>query len=416
MSENKKRSFTEVSIESYQDHPSIAVANFFKGFRAPAETKFDLYKKKGSHDEFVLHGENDRLEYEGSTDPNSADSNQYVVGVYNPSKKSVELYKAPVIISKVISKSKKNLAGPKIKSKRDTRISTMRNALGEAFGTKKAKKAIADLERNRIDADKLTESAIDIVSSVNETTKVLPSREELSETVSNDNRPTPLADLDATDVEQIYPINNIIPKREWNFIRVGPIMKEKDIDQKIELLPYKNSKYLTKKLALFEDSTQMTKLQLLYYLSLLMGVYENRRSNNKAKLSEKLNFPPEILLDGILERFTVLRSGQMGRSKDRSFFIDPQHEDKLLCYILVIVLHLDNFIVEISPLAQELNLKPSKIVNLFRIIGAIVKGATVAQAEAFGIPKSAASTYKIATLKTPFKLPELVRRGRGPRR
>lgn len=133
------------------------------------------------------------------------------------------------------------------------------------------------------------------------------------------------------------------------------------------------------------------------------------------KLLERLDSPPDILLDGILERFTVQRAGQVGKSKDRSYFIDPQNEDKLLCYILVIVLHLNNFIVEISPLAKEFGLKPSKIVNLFRVIGAQVKSATVAQAEAFGIPKSSASTYKIATLKVPFKLPQMTRRGRAPR-
>lgn len=79
-------------------------------------------------------------------------------------------------------------------------------------------------------------------------------------------------------------------------------------------------------------------------------------------------------------------------------------------------MHLDNFIVEVPPLAQQLNLKPSRLVNLFKILGATVKGATVSQAEAFGIPKSSAATYKIATLRVPFKLPEMTRRGRGPRR
>lgn len=279
-----------------------------------------------------------------------------------------------------------------------------------AFGTKKAKKAIADMERNRIDSDKLTTVAVDIVDSVRVASKDLPTREELNDQVSND-RPTPVANLEATDVEQIYPVENIIPSREMQFIRVGSLLKEKDMEKKLELLPYQTkSKYVNKKLTTLSQMGNQgaLKLQLLYYLNLLMGVYENRRCFSKVKLMERLNSPPETLVDGILDRFTVAKSGQMGRSKERSFFIDPQHEDKLLCFILVLVLHLDNFIVEVTPLAQELSIKPSKIVSLFRAIGAIVKGATVAQAEAFGIPKSAANTYKIATLKVPFKLPEMV--------
>ncbi|GAV48486.1 hypothetical protein ZYGR_0I07830 [Zygosaccharomyces rouxii] len=408
-----KRSFEEVSVESYQENPSIAVSSFFKGLRVPEETKFDLYRRKASKDEFILHGENDRLEYDGRTDPGSADSKQYVVAVYNPEKKSVQLYRAPLLNAKVVPKSTKNLVGPSIKSS-DVQAYTLRTALGETFGTKKAKKAIADLERNRIDSDKLADSAVDIVDSVKTASKDLPTRTDLENSVTMD-RPTPVANVDATDVEQIYPIENIIPKREWNFIRVGSLLKETDPEKRLEMLPYTKSQYLAKKLPTLTQATQTTKLQLLYYLSLLLGVYENRRVSSKDKLLERLNAPPETLLDGVLERFTVLRAGQVGRSKNRSFFIDPQNEDKLLCYIMVLILHLNNFIVEISPLAKELSIKPSKIVNLFRVIGAIVKGATVAQAEAFGIPKSSASTYKIATLKVPFKLPQMTRRGRAAR-
>lgn len=410
----EKRSIAEIDIAHYQDQPSVAVGSFFKGFHAPKATKFELYRNKSSSDEFVLHGENDRLEYQGSTDEVSTDSSQYVVGVYDPAKRSVELYKAPVLVNKVIAKSKKHLAGPAIKQANE-RASVLRNALGEAFGTKKAKKAIADLERNRIDSDKLADSAVDIVDSVRAAAKDLPSREQLQESVSQD-RPTPLANLDATDVEQVYPIHNIIPKKEWQFIRVGPVLKETDQEKRLEVFPYTKSAYVTKKLPTLTQAAHMTKLQLLYYLSLLLGVYENRRASNKDKLLEKLNSSPDALIDGILERFSIVRPGQFGRSKDRGFFIDPQREDKLLCYILAIILHLDNFIVEISPLAQELGLKPSRLVGLFKTLGAVVKGATVAQAEAFGVPKSAAATYKIATLKVPFKLPEMVRRGRGPRR
>lgn len=402
-----------VKVESYQDQPSAVVGSFFKNFNVDKNTTFDLYKNKSQSNQFVLHGENDRLEYKGTSDDTANDANQYVVGVYNPSKKSIQLYKTPLLVSKVISKFNKKLAGPKIKSN-EVRMSVLRTALGEAFGTKKAKKAIGDLERNRIDADKLVDSAIDIVDSVRTASKDLPTRAELQETVSND-RPTPLANVEATDVEEIYSIDSIIPKREWAFIRVGPIMKETEEEKKLDMLPYTKSQYISKKLTSVAQSSNMVKLQLLYYLSLLLGIYDNRRTNNKVKLLERLNSPPDTLIDGILDRFTILRAGQFGRSKDRSFFIDPQNEDKLLCYILTIILHLDNFIVEISPLAQELGLKPSKVVNLFRVLGCTVKGATVAQAEAFGIPKSSASTYKIATLKVPFKLPEMVRRGRGPR-
>lgn len=407
-----KRSINEVHIDSIEDNEALAIGSFFKQFRAPTETEFDLYRRKASRNEYILHGENERLEYDGHTDALS-NGTQSLVALYNPTKKSMQLYRAPILVSKATAKSTKNLKGPSIKNA-DVRGSVLRNALGEAFGTKKAKKAIADLERNRIDADKLTDVAVDIVDAVRTASKDLPTREQLNEAVAND-RPTPVANVDATDVEQIYPIESIISDYELQFIRVAPLLKETDVEKKMESFPFA-SKYVAKKLEVLTQSSQLQKLQLLYYLSLLLGVYSARRVNNKKKLLEILNSPPETLIDGVLDKFTVAKPGQFGRSKDRSFFIDPQHEDKLLCYILTIMLHLDNFIVEISPLAQELNTKPSKIVALFRVLGALVKGATVAQAEAFGVAKSAANSYKIATLRVPFKLPEMVRRGRAQRR
>ncbi|ODQ80421.1 hypothetical protein BABINDRAFT_161364 [Babjeviella inositovora NRRL Y-12698] len=372
----------------------------------PESTDFQLYKHKSAA-EFALHGENETLEYNGETA--SDDTNNYVVAMYDPVNKSVELYQTPMLLAKVTAKAKRFSTKPAIQQK-NVRMMVQRNALGEAFGTKKAKKAITDQERNRVDAEKLSNVELDIVDAVKSSTLELPSRKELAQNVSNE-RPVPPCNADATNVEDVYAVESIIPAHEWEFLRVSPILKEKDAKKRAEMLPFATSAFVNAHLPAILSSSQTTKLQLLYYTSLLMGVYENRRTSNKDNLSEKLNNPPDVLVDGILDRFAIARPGAFGRSKDRGFVIDPQHEDKLLCYILCLVLHIDSFMVEISPLAQELSLKPSKLVNLFKTLGCGVKSATVAQADAYGIPKSAASTYKIASLRVPFKVPEMTRKG-----
>jgi len=408
--EKRKRNVgsSELRISSLNKEPSVAVGSFFNGFTVSEDTEFQLYQKKHSDDEFVFHGESERLDYNGTT--LEEDSSEYAVAVYDPVNKSVDLYQAPVLLGSVTSKAHRKLKGPAIKQKNE-RNNIQRNNLGEAFGTKKAKKAISDLERNRIDVDKLADVETDIVDTVKASTDTLPTRDQLTETVLSD-RPTPACNVDATSVEDIYPVYNIIPKRELSFIRVGPILSEADLNEKIKLLPYQNSEYISSQLSSIKDESQTQKLQLIYYASLLIGVYQNRRIHNKAALSAELNSPPEILIDGILERFTILKPGQFGRSKDRGFTIDPHNEDRLLCFLLATILHINNFIIEVSPLAQELSLKPSRLIGLFRALGCIVKSATVAEAEAFGIPKAQAASYKIASLKVPFKLPQMTRRGR----
>lgn len=403
---------SELRVASYVDEPSVVVGSFFNGLSIPEETKFDLYKNR-KNGEFLLHGENNTLDYDGETGAKD-EHNDYVVALYDPVNKSVELFKSPLVNAKVTAKSKRVHTGPKVKQT-DVRFAEQRKALGEAFGTKKAQSNLSNLERNRIDAEQLQGLELDIVDNVKESTQALPSTEQMTQAVSQD-RPTPIANVDATNVEDIYPLLNIIPKKEWSYLRVNSLFDEEDEQKRLEILPYSKSSYISKRLPSAILSKNTEKLQLLYYASLLFGVYENRRVRDKVSLLTRLqNKPSEVLIDGILDRFTISRASQFGRSKDKAFVFDPNHEDKLLCYLLALIFHIDNFLVELPPLAHELNMKPARLVGLCRALGASIKPPTKSQAEAFGIPKNAVSTYKIASLKVPFKLPEMSRRGRAGR-
>lgn len=402
-----KRTYEEahadVKVTSVQDKDSVIVGSFFNGFHAPKDAKIDVYKRKSTK-ETIFHGENSRLDYNGTPADND---NDYALAVYDPVTRSVELYKVPVLLGSVTSKEHRKLKGPAVKQTH-ARFIDQKNALGEAFGTRKAKKVIADQARNRIDADQLAEVQTDIIDSVKSTTTNLPSRQELTEKVLND-RPTPVANVDAADVADIYPIDNLISSTERDYIRVDPILNETNTKEKLELLPFQDDSFLAKRIA---GETDPTKLQLIYYASLLLGLYNNRRISDKRSLITALNNPPDVLVDGLLERFATAKAGVFGRTKERAFRIDPHHEDKLLCYFLAVTLHIDNFHVEISPLSNELSLKPSRLVGLFKALGCNVRPITASEADLFGVPRAAASSYKIAALKVPFKLPEMTRRGR----
>lgn len=408
MSSKRKREAktTELRVSAVHAEPEVVVGLFFNGVQIPEDTKFEFYrnKKTGEH---LLHGENDTLDYNGG----DADSHHdYLVALYDPVHKSVDLYKAPVIDGKITSRSKRVHRGPRVKQA-GIRYADQRKALGESFGTKKAKSALTNLERNKIDADKLQDLELDIIDNVKEHTVALPTNEEISQAVQDD-RPVPPCNEAATAVEDIYSLHSIIPKREWSSIRVQPLMDAEEAER-LDMLPYSKSNYVNKRLAIYVAQGNVHKVTQLYYASFLLGVYVNRRVRDKNTLMEKLgNKPAEVLVDGVLERFAIAKASQFGRSKSRSFVIDPHHEDKLLCYLIALFLHIDSFLVELPPLANELNMKPTRLVGLCRALGAAIKVATQAQAEAFGVPKNAAATYKVASLKVPFKLPQMTRMGR----
>lgn len=397
--------YTEIKVKEYNEDADVVVGSFFSGLNIPDQTNFDLFKHK-SKEQFELHGENNTLEYTANS--NEEDSNSaYTLAVYDPVSKSVELYEAPLLNGKVISKSKRTFKGPKIKQL-GLRNVEQRNALGEAFGTKKAKSAISSLERNRIDSEKLQDVQIDIVDSVKESTQALPSKEQMDKE-SSDLRPIPSINLDATSSEDIYPIESIIPTFDWESIRINTIKDESESSKKLELLPFNGSNFIQLHIDLQDNS----KLKLLYYLSILLGIYHNRRVRDKATLLTKFKHQPaESLINNILSIFTISKSSKFGKAKDRSFFIDPHNEDKLICHIIAIIFHIDNFLIELQPLSFELNLKPTKLVNLCRIMGANVKPPTMGQAEALNIPKSQMATARLASLKAPVRLPDMSRRAK----
>ncbi|KAG5417210.1 RPA49 [Candida metapsilosis] len=404
-------SSSHVKVSSYTEEPVAAVGSFFNGLSIPSSTEFDIYKNKKTNN-YLIHGESDHLEYDGDSS-STQDLNEYVVAMYDPNTKSVELFKTPYFQTKVTSKQYKVYKGPSVRSTGVKNI-TQRNALGEAFGTKKAKQAITNLEKNRIDADKLQDMEMDIIDTVQDT---LASNKADSSTVSvkNDdfsNSPVPKPNVDATNVEDIYPIKSIIPAKDWSYIRVQSIFTDSDPISQFPSSP----EFIKQRLSTIIEHENLEKLQILYYASLLFAIYENRRVSSKDSLMTKLgNKPSEALIDTILSNFTIARTTKFGKSKDRSFTIDPHNEDKLLCYLIILILHLSNFSVALNPLARDLKLKPTKLVALFRAVGAIIKSATVGEAEALGIPKSSVGTYKIAHLKVPFKMPELTRRRGGKR-
>lgn len=398
----------KLTVESCTDEVPTIVGSFFNDFTFPEETEFQAFKHD-KQDDYKIHGQNDRLVYDGESAEDDGDD--YYVGIFDPKRKTLDLRKANVVLGKVTPKSMRGFKGPAIRQI-GVRNTAQRMALGETFGTKKAKAAINNMERNRVDADKLENLELDIVDSVKEKTRQLPTKQEVEKEATED-RIIPIPNVDSTNVEDIYPVNNIIPEKYWTQIRVAPLTSETDPAKRLQLLPYSESAYVNKRLSLLIEQGNSDKLKLLYYASLLFGVYANRRVRDRQTMMLKLhNRPSDTLMDAIVENFTVLSSIQRGKSRDRFFVIDPQREDKILCYLMALIFNIDNYVIELPPLAHELNVKPTKLTSLCRALGAIVKPATVGQAEAFGIPKISASSYKVASLKVPFKLPEISRRGR----
>ncbi|KAK9474865.1 A49-like RNA polymerase I associated factor-domain-containing protein [Dipodascopsis tothii] len=379
----------------------------YAGVSAPEGTVAQGYKRKRS---VVLHAETERIEYNGQNEP---DQDVYYVGLYDAKKGTVELAHAPLVtVARTIKANKpKRLVAIK---QLNVEARLQRNNLGEEFGTKKAKRAIGDLERNAIEADKLESFTDSIVDNITTSTENLPSKEDVKE-AEDEERPIPACNEDATIVENIFPIDSLLSKKEQSAIKLGYVIREADEKKKVASFPFKTSGYINTRVAGIHSDEHLLKLKLLYYASLLMGLYNNRRTSNKKMLAQKLNHPADVLLDGLIERFTQPRASGVGKNKEAAFLMTPKQEDKLLCFLFTTCLWIDDFTVETQVLATELSLKPTRVQELFRTLGARVKACTAAQRDALGLTNAEAANYRLASLALPFKLPEVAKRRRRAR-
>lgn len=400
---------SKVHAESAQ----IAVASF-GAVEVPQDTEFQVFSRRlhgKDNKQLLVHGEQGGIEYEGQTEPAQS---QYIVALYDADNGSVELYPGATYLDMApVVTSKKNSGGPAIRSTKDSRA-LQRNKLGETFGTRKARKAITDQEVNRINTELLDDIQTELVDAVAATTANLPTAEELQASMTKA-RPIPPHNLEADKREDIYPLFGIVPQREWNMIRVDALFREPDMESRKALFPSGTSDYVSTRLAVLTDAAQHTeRLRLLYYVAFLLTVFTSRKSvKNKAGLLKELNNPPELLVQGVLDRFVAARGGgEYGKSKERGFIIDSTNETKLLCYLLALMLKMDNYILEVLPLSTQLGLKPSRLSEVLKQLGCTIKPATALQADALGISRQKATAYKIASLKAPLKLPDSIKKFR----
>lgn len=109
-------------------------------------------------------------------------SDRYVVGVYDKKTKRLTLRESDIFRMTTTVKTLKRHESKHIGEKN----MLARNALGEAFGTKKRRQAIRALEKNQVDVGGLTEVADVIKDAIDEKAAALPTREEIQAEAKQD--------------------------------------------------------------------------------------------------------------------------------------------------------------------------------------------------------------------------------------
>ncbi|CAO3667822.1 unnamed protein product [Umbelopsis vinacea] len=395
----------EFKVADKKHESSGTVLVTFPGTQPADDTLFDSYKHRSSGDakkkQRIVAGETEKIEFVGKnfgTDSTTDLPCRYVVAVYDKKDNTITLQEAPVIN---MHRTVKALKGLKSQATAKNSFLEAKNALGDTFGTKKARQQIRSAERNEVKAEAL---GLDVVSTmqneIDEAAQAVPTMDEIKEDQEKE-RPVPPYDASATAPADIYNLDDIISPEELNAVPIKDILKCTNLQEIQEHLPYTLSEFVNSRLLSIVASkgkVDRKQVRILVYISYLMAYYQMRpmMAGKRDQINTTLYNPPAAIVDRMLERYTV--SGRR----------TPMMADKLVCYMMLLCLMANNYTIIPETLAADLSLKPTKAVNLLKNVGCKVEYLTAAQATEFGIKGKVRRASLIAPVTFPVarKIPE----------
>lgn len=282
-------------------------------------------------------------------------------------------------------------------------MTDMKNELGQAFGTKKAKKAIVAMAENALtprkgpDGEplKLGDEDLALMDSIKESTANMATREELQAAVDQA-RPVPKGNYEAADIQDVYDpkdiiggeILNAIPIRDW---------QEKAKKQEEIQVPSRFVANRINRVAANEHAAQRLKMLrymlflLIFWVSTTSGKgHGAKRIAKREKLRELLAPAPEAVIENIRRKFSD--NGEMRKI----------HIDLLMTHCCVFASIIDSFDVNTFDLREDLRIDQKQINQYFHEIGARTRQT-----------RKDDKTENLARLALPLQFPRLRQQRQG---
>jgi DNA-directed RNA polymerase I subunit RPA49 len=278
----------------------------------------------------------------------------------------------------------------------------LRNDLGQTFGTKKSKKAIASLTENAITKNRAPDGIpveIDSATStmlahMSEATAGMATRDQLQAAV-DEAKPRPKANINAENVNDVYTVEELIGSEVMKLI---PVKEWQDLVKKKQDV-FVDFNYVAKRIEL--SSSNVQKLKVLRYLCCVLMFFRAtsprrgvRVLPQKNALREALSDVPEAVLGNIQRKFSS--HGEMSKFQ----------QDLLITNVCALALVVDNFEVDMSDLLKDLQLDQKQLNTYFSEIGARITPATESERKMLGVDKAAARKHYFARLKLPLAFPK----------
>lgn len=280
----------------------------------------------------------------------------------------------------------------------------LRNELGQTFGTKKAKKAIASLTENAISGPrdpnvkpKIDATAAAMLETMASTTADMASRAQL-QMAADESKPRPKANLEATNIQEVYTVEELVgleilknvQVKEWQDAAKG----NKNVETK--------SRYVANRLQRFaSDPDNVQKTKLLRFLLALIDFYNvckparsARRVPDRSELREAMACQDSVI-ESIRRKFST------------SSMMSKYQVDFLITHVCVIALMIENYEVDMFDLKDDLKLELKPMSQYFQEIGAKVGAAPAKEVNLNKWSKAQAAQHRYARLRLPLEFPKV---------
>ena len=367
-------------IKSKNFPPVIATT---PGLCLPSSLQFQPYSKarstggksrKSDPADLLLYSSGHKtLNYTGREDQSKDGDGllRHYIGMFDPKTGELEVVEARKVTVRGSVRAQKASAEAMGEQGEQQATADLRTELGQAFGTKKAKKALVARVENAItprnkDASlgaDVSETAL--MASIREAAASMPTREDLQAAIDGA-KPVPKGNYDAAEIQDVYDPEQIIGPDVLNSIPVRDWQEAVKNNEAVQAL----SKFVVNRVRRVGEHEESLKrlriLRYLYFLMLLLlhtkpGKRGVRKLPPRDKLKIELKPAPDVVLDSLRRKFSD--HGEMRKP----------HIDLLMTTCCVLACIIDSFELDTQELRDDLRLEQKQLDQYFREIGARTK-------------------------------------------
>lgn len=257
-----------------------------------------------------------------------------------------------------------------------------KTALGEAFGTRKTKQAIHSAEKNTIDIQQLKQSASTFINrTIDDTISRMATPLDPAATAAASEDQSlinyellPPLNLKASRLSDIYPLVTVVPQDVMAAMPLSDLPAASDVNGWLACARQWNMhSFIVDRLRKPGLLVEHSQLLLILHWLLLFRQQREATLNDLGTLREKLAGPPAPLLEWMLKEFAEVGTVMFRGKPTTRYLLPSTRKDRLLNWICIIMLHLDEHRTNATILSACLQVTLVKISDHFRAIGATLE-------------------------------------------